>query len=168
MTPTVKLIADIVQASLGLSAERVWIYNQRREIPRDKGLFVVVGRLATVPYANVNDVVMSSTSATETQFVAFQETLKLEVFSHDTSAIERDWEVVAALHSLYAEDSAMANTFRLAQVPTSMVDTSFLEGTSILYRTSMTVQVLRAYSKTLVAAYYDTFTDSILTEEGEV
>lgn len=165
--PTVKLIADIIQTSLGLTDDQIWIYNQRREIPPGKGLFVVVGNMGIVPYGVNNRPVAVDGGIVESLSQSFQETLSINLYSNDTSALTRVSEVIGALNSTYSQQIQTSSGFKIGFVATSVADTSFLEGTSQLYRFTVTLRVLRSYNSTSSIDYYDTFQTKAYTEEGE-
>lgn len=161
---TVQYIADIIQTVMGLDDGRVWIYNQRRTIPTDKGLCVVVGMVSAEPFANVtqfNPAAQNTAGATETVTTSMRELVSIDIFSADTTAAARAWEVVAALGSRYAQDSQADNQYKIASVPQAMQNVSELEGASILYRFTMSIPVLRSYSSTSDVTYYDSSSKEI-------
>jgi hypothetical protein len=165
---TVQIVCDILKTGLGLDDEHIWIYNQRRDIPTGDGIFVTVGVQSIVPYGNNRRSVATSGGMAEEVSQQFQETLSINVFSHDNAAAMRLGEVLGALNSTYSAQRQAAESFQLAAVPTSINDTSFLEGTSILYRFSITVRAIRAYSTQGAIEYFDTFPDlKIFSEKGQ-
>jgi hypothetical protein len=166
MKLTIQIIADILQNALQLDSEHISIYNQRNPIPVDDKLFVSVGMMGWQVFGNNKK--YNGTSglvADASQYI--QELISIEAFSRSTEAIRRVPEIVGAFNTTYATQQQETIGFKLATVPMTMNDTSFLEGTSILYRVSMTVRVLRAYSKQDAVEYYDTFSRETYTEKGE-
>ena len=166
MTLTVQYIADILQKGLALPEGRVWIYNQRRDIPSDDGLCVVVGVMGIKPFGVNNRFTGATDGATETLSQQFQETISIQAFSRSTVALERMGEIVGALHSTYAEQVQEAAGFKIGAVPTTINDVSGQEGAAMLFRLAITVNVIRAYSTEAPVEYYDTFSSETKTERG--
>ncbi|NCX93982.1 MAG: hypothetical protein EBX40_04835, partial [Gammaproteobacteria bacterium] len=52
MKITPQIICDILAKGMSLPPEQIWIYNQRRAIPEDKKLYVVVSLISSKPYGN--------------------------------------------------------------------------------------------------------------------
>jgi hypothetical protein len=169
MMLTVQYIAQIIQKTLGLDAEHIVIYNQRHEVPSDGSLYVVVGMMSYSPFGSQRYLVPVSGGLKEELCQQVQETITIEAFSKDTSAIERAPEIIGSLNSTYAQQLQEQIGFKIGIIPTTMNDTSFLEGASLLYRVSMTLRVLRAYGQQKTISYYDQFSPAeLLTEKGVV
>jgi hypothetical protein len=141
---TLQIIADIIQKGMNLDSSRIWIYNTRREIPVDKGLYVIVGNLSVKPFGvnRSNDLVTGGLTEHLTQ--QFQENIYIEIFSSDTSAMLRLPELIGSLNSTYSEQQQEKLGLRIASVPVTINDISSLEGTTILYRFNITYNVIRA------------------------
>ena len=160
---TAQLIAKIIQTVMSLDDGQVWIYNQRRAIPNSKGLFVIVGMVDATPYA-VN---LRNTGTTdEFRYVQLKETISIDLLSYDLTAPQRLPELLGALHSTYGEQIQEQYGFKLASNPMSVLNTSEVEGSSMIHRFTVTTTVLRGYDNTSPIEYYDTFTQETLTEEG--
>lgn len=166
---TAQIICNIIQQYLDLSDEQIWIYNQRRKIPPTEGLFIVVGLMSTVPYGNNLRFLVGSGSGLEQEISQMmQETLSINMFSYDLSAIERMPEVMGAMQSVYSEQIQEKYAMQIGVVPTNISDTSFVEASAILYRQTLTLRVLRAYSKISQAEYFDDFKTDIYDTTGKV
>jgi hypothetical protein len=165
---TLQIIADILQKGLGLSEQRIWIYNQRREIPADTGLFIVVGQLGRKPYASIRKSEYTISGLSEKLAQSFQEQIFIEAFSADTSALERLPQIVGCLNSTYSEQRQEYYGMKIAAIPATINDISSLEGTAILYRFNMTFNVLRTYESIAPIDYYDSYQHEIYNEEGKV
>ena len=156
-------IADILQKSMALEADQVWTYNQRRSIPTTSGLFISVQRMGLRPYGNNS----KSNGDTVTASQMMQEAVTINLFSRDTSALDRLPEALAALRSPYSEFVQGRDGFRIGAVPVSVLDASGLEGSSLLYRTVVTVNVLTCYEQTTDTTYFDPDTIDFSIEETE-
>lgn len=157
---TPQIICDILKNGMSLADSQIWIYNQRREIPQDKKLYIVVGLLSSSVYGNTNlqstDPLITNIPETITQYV--KETITVNLFSYTTEALERYPEVVGSMMSTYSQRTQEAQALKIFPIPTNVNDVSAVEGPSLLNRTSITLQVLRKYDMILNADYYDRIT----------
>jgi len=96
-----------------------------------------------------------------------QELLSVNMFSYDTSAVERMPELIGSLSSIYAQQKQDEIGFRIGIVPGGVQDTSGLEASAILFRQTITLKVLRAYSKISAGQYFDKYKLDIETNTGE-
>lgn len=153
---TPQIICDILQKGMSLDKSQVWIYNQRREIPEDRRLYVVVGLMGMKAYGN-NNIVTSVEGAglndNLSQYV--QETITVDLFSYTTEAIQRYTEVLGSLKSTYSQKIQEENALKIASIPFSMNEVSQVEGATLLNRISISLMVLRKYDMILGAEYID-------------
>jgi hypothetical protein len=157
---TTQFICDILAHEMGLTDDQIWIYNQKQDIPPGTGLFVSVGQMGITVYgAN-----RKTEGITEKLSQMLQETLSIEIYSNDTSALSSLPAVIGALGSTYSLQTQEKYGFKIGAIPTTINDTSFLEATAILYRLSLTIKVLRAYEAQKDIEYYGTFSESVKTE----
>jgi hypothetical protein len=157
---TTQYICDILQHEMDLTDDQIWIYNQKQNIPHTQGLFISVGQMGIVAYG-VN---RRPEGTTEKLSQMLQEIISIELYSNDTSALTSLSNVLGALSSTYSIKMQEEKGFKIGAVPTSINDTSFLEGTAILYRLSLTYKVLRAYEVQKDIEYFSTFTKDVKTE----
>jgi hypothetical protein len=157
---TPQIICDIIKDGMSLLDSQIWIYNQRREIPQDKKLYVVVGLLSSSVYGNNGlqsiDELVTDMPETLTQYV--KESIKVDLFSYTTEAVERYPEVLGSMMSTYAQRIQEAQALKIFPIPSNVNDVSQVEGPSLLNRMSITLQVLRKYDMILNADYYDRIT----------
>lgn len=162
---TLTLVCDVLKQQMSLSADQIWIYNQKINIPKDSRLYVIVSQVSARQYA-VGKKHSYSPTVTSTTHQNVQEVVRVDLLSVGPDALNRSQEVIGALSSDYAEEIANANGLRFARMPLSVTDTSAAEVTRQLYRMTIEFNVLRAYTQTKTAAYYDTFTIETETEKG--
>ena len=160
---SLQIVADILKKTLGLTSDQIWIYNQRRNIPTTSGLNITIGRVAIQPYGN--NQVQSGSTLSSGQW--FQESIAIDMFSKNTEAVDRVHEVVGALGSPLSSFIQQQTGISIARVPSSIVDTSALEGAGMLFRTTITINVLTAYEQTLGATYFDPDTVQYHLDETE-
>jgi hypothetical protein len=165
---TAQIICDIIQHELDLEPGQVMVYNQRFPIPTSVGVFITVGMIGIKPYSNTSRQVGDLLGMNEEQSVAMAELLSVNVMSANTSTLDLYPFVLMAFASNYSQQQQDNYQIRIAVIPTAATDTSFLEETSQMTRQTVTLQVLRSYSKIKAISYYDDFTDEILTEQGAV
>ena len=161
---TLVLLAGLLQQQLGLANNRVYLYNQKWNIPPDDGLFIVVNftgeKVFSSTYQTVNNPVTGNLDETKTTNV--RETYTVNLFSRNAEAVQRKHEITFAVHSTAAQQLAEKYSLQFAPVPTFVTDTSSLEASAELNRTSITLQILRAYSQTNTCQFYDTFSEAAL------
>jgi hypothetical protein len=161
---TVQLIGKIIKQVMALDDSQIWIYNQRQLIPSTKGLFVMVGIVDSKPYG-VN--IRNMGTADELRSTQMRETISIDLLSYDLSVPARLGELLGALNSTYAQQMQEEYGFKLASVPLSVVNTSEIDGSSMVHRFTVTTIVLRAYDNTGPIDYYDTISLETFTEEGQ-
>lgn len=154
MTLTTQLICDIIKNGLDLDNDQIWVYNQRRSIPNDKRLYVVVGMISAKPYGNNFYFNGNQTTPTETLAQWMQELMSIHVFSYTTEVYQKYPMIIGSLVSSYSERLQEENALKIARVPMSISDTSHIEGASMLNRIAVSLQVLRKYSNILTTDYY--------------
>jgi len=157
MKLTTQIICDIIKTGLALKDDQVWIYNQRRSIPEDERMYVVVGMSAIKPYASNNRQTTGTNYMNDNTAQYMQEMITIDVLSYTTEAIERYTEIFGALISTYSQQHQEALGLKIAALPTTVNDVSEVEGAAILYRIAITLNVLRKYDMLIAATYYDTF-----------
>lgn len=155
---------------MGLNADQIWLRNQNKVIPDDDKLYIIVGIVSSVPFSNITEVVPVTVNSIpllqENQRTTIKEDIQIDVVSADIQAAQRAWEVIAACHSLYAQQIQDANSFKIFRNPTHFVDLSGIEGGSTVNRYSIMISVWSWYVKTKILPqtgdnYYDDFTQRV-------
>jgi hypothetical protein len=156
---TSQILCDIFKKCMRLSIDQIWIANQRREIPSDKKLYVIVGLMSSMPYGN-NNVRNSDSGTKDTLSQYVKEVLTVDLLSYDTSCKERYNEILGSLVSTYSETIQESHALRIFPIPQNISDVSNVEGPTMLNRLSITLQALRKYDMILdIDNYYDNFED---------
>jgi hypothetical protein len=170
---TIKVIADLIETEMGFLPEehRVFIYNQKWNIPSDSGCFVNVDFLGSKVIGSNSKVVDNPENdggMVNRQCVNMQEIYQVDIFSADSSARIRKHEIVMAFQSITAQQACEENAFKFGQIPSSFVDLSEVEGSARLNRYSITFNVTRAYGKETPVAAFTVFQNppkTILTNQ---
>lgn len=165
MKVTSQIICDIIQNCMGISTDQIWIYNQRRAIPEDERMYITVGVIGVKPYGNNNHVTYDTTTTmTDNISQYMQETISIDVMSYTTEAIERYNEVMGSLASTYSAQTQEALGLKIATIPSTINDVSAVEGATLLYRMSLTLNVLRKYDMLITSgSFYDKFRGATVT-----
>jgi hypothetical protein len=105
-------------------------------------------------------------ATTEVNKVQAREDLQIDIWSRSNAAIFRNWEIVAALQSIYAQQQMELVQFKIFRIPRSFINTSSAEGGSQLNRYTITISCFVWYVKeTLLTTdkgdYYDDFTQRV-------
>jgi hypothetical protein len=156
-----QIIANILTEEMNMPANSVWLRDQNKTIPNDNGLYIAVGMTSAQTIGNVTEVQTISDTQYEVNMLQQRETIQIDIFasSETNQALFRNWEVIAALQSLYSQQQQELNNFKILRIPNSFLDTSSAEGGSVLQRYSITIMALVWYRKQkLLGTYYDDFT----------
>lgn len=153
---TPQIICDILQNGMNLNKDQIWIYNQRREIPEDRRLYVVVGLVSSKPYSSVQRSVSVTGAGLNDELSQYvQETISVDLLSYTTEAVQRYHEVIGSLKSTYSQRQQELLGLQIAQLPFSVNDVSQIEGATLLNRISISLMVLRKYDMLISAEYID-------------
>lgn len=159
-----QIIVNILRTEMGLDKDSVWIRDQNRQIPNDNKLYIAVGEIGSKVMSSVDTVTPDDAGMQEFQQVQVQSMIQIDAFSSDVKELFRRYEIVAALRSIYSVQQQEQYYFKIFSVPTSFVNTSGVEGGSIINRFSITIVCFVWYSKTKQLAvpsgqnYFDDFT----------
>lgn len=158
-----ELLCDIIRREMSLSAERVYIYNQKIKEPIDQGIYIVLQILNEKPFGNINRGVDSESGFNSSQAVNTMAQVSIDIKSRSLDALYRKNEIIMALKSDYSARQQQANAFYFGKLPTSFVNLSQLDASAIPYRFNITVQMQYAERKLKAVDYYDNFqTNEIL------
>jgi hypothetical protein len=148
-----QLFCDILATEMSLSADRVYLWDQKLFQPKDSGLYIAVGVVSCKPFSNITREV----NGTEEQSTNFLAVLDINIMSKGSDARDRKEEIVMALKSNYARQQQEAGAFSIATIPTGFVNLSQEDGAAIPYRFTISVQVQYSVTKTKAIPFYDSF-----------
>jgi hypothetical protein len=148
---TLQVVASIIQKFTNIPQANIWVYSQRRNIPADKGLYIVVGWLGSKPYGNNS----RHNGDSSTGAVFTQEQISITLLSYSTEAVTQVPNVLAALRSEYSQYRQQLDGYKIASIPLSVVDASEVDGAAILYRTVITVNIMGAIELSSEATFFD-------------
>lgn len=165
MSDPIKHICNILQVQLDLSNEQIWIYNQKRNIPNDFDMYVVVNYLGQRIIGSVRKEVATVQGLLEYQSLHNLASFSIDVFSRSNKArINKDF-VIMALNSTYSQQVQEKYGFQIARNSFQVTNTSEIEGTAELNRYSISFNVTYMSETTKSINYFDTFRKEVITEE---
>lgn len=163
---TVDWIRDIIKYEMALPDDRIYIYNQKFDIPTLEGLFVVVEYAGSKIISSRNVQRMEGDQYAEVQQLYTQEHITVQLFSKNLDALRRKEEAVMALYSIYSQQKQDLGGFQIAR-NAPIEDLSALEASAILYRFDIPVVIFTWYEKILNAAYYDNLQVAVRVNDGQ-
>lgn len=160
----IKVVADIISNQLNLSPERIFIYNDGRELPTDDGLYIVLSITSRPPFGIKSEYKEVDGVLTQVISMNVAERIVASIISKNADARKRAYEVQMAMSSYYSENQQQINGFHIGKIST-VTNNSSLEGTSRLNRFDCEINILTAYEKVESVDYYDKFSHSETFEE---
>jgi hypothetical protein len=149
---------------MGLTPGRVYLWDQKLNIPSDDGLYIAVGVLMVKPFSN--NVVNNSNLVgfEEAQSVNVMATLSIDILSRGPSARDRKEEIIMALRSNFATQVQEKQGFYIAGISSAFTNLSEIEGAAIPYRFNISVNIQYFIVKKKQIDYYDTYSKDVITE----
>lgn len=164
MAEPIKLICDILQKQLDLSKDQIWIYNQKRDIPNDFNMYIVVDYQGQRIIGSVRREKPTETGLVEYQSLHSLAVIRLDLFSRGNAARVNKDLVIMALNSTYSQQVQEANGFSIARNSFQVTNTSMAEGTAELNRYSISFNVTYMSETTKSIAFFDTFRKQVIKE----
>lgn len=138
------ILADIIQAELGLAGDRVVVYDENFVAPSDPEIYVIIRKNPARVISSSNE--FDSDTNEEVKSVVLNETYDVEISSQNRTAQERHPEIIMALTSTYSERQQEDNAIRIFRTR-EIVDLSLIEGASALRRYLIPVIINRVVTK---------------------
>ncbi len=141
---TCVVLAELIQTQMDLPDNIVAIYNQRRQLPAQEGLWIDVAVLGERVFGMSNRTHNDpeTNDLIEVQGINTQEQIQIDIMSKDSSARLRRVEIIFALTGIAAQQAQERHSLRIANLPTSFVDLSEIEAAARLNRYAITFNVL--------------------------
>lgn len=151
----VKVIADIISHEMNLSDDRIFIYNDGRELPKDDGLYIVLSVMSRPPFGVKSSYKETEDGLVEVQTLNVKETIIASAVSKNTDARTRAYEVQMAINSVFSEQKQEEYGCHISMIA-PVRDMSFLENTARLNRFDTEITLLAAYEKVKDIDYFNT------------
>jgi len=164
MADPIKQICKILQNSLNLSDSQIWIYNQKRDIPNDFGIYFVLSYTGQKVIGNTRREIPTPNGLVEYQSVHNLANFAVDLFSRSSSIRDMRDKAIMALNSTYSQQIQEAHGFQIARNSFSVTNTSEIEGVAELNRYTVAFNVTYMSETSSSIDYYDTFTKEVITE----
>lgn len=165
MAEPIKLICSILENQLGLDNDQVWIYNQKRDIPNDFRMYIVVDYQGQKIIGSTRYEKATENGLMEYQALHSLAVVRLDLFSRGKLARENKDFVIMALNSTLSQQVQEANGFQIARNSFQVTNTSEVEGVAELNRYSISFNVTYMSETSKSIDYFDTFSKEVITEE---
>ena len=97
------LLRDIIMTEMALDDDRVFIYNPKFKLPTFDDIFVVIEFKHSQIISSRTITTGTDINYRQVQDVTSRESIAIDIFSRNTSALYRKEEVIMALTSIYAQ-----------------------------------------------------------------
>lgn len=150
-------------ASYGNDAEgfvipSVYIFAPNVKLGKTEKLQVCIQSIGSSIVSNNNKTKDINNNYTEIQETIVKDSIQIDMFSRNNDARLRRYEVVTALHSIFAQQKQDEYAMRLFYIPSRMNQLNAVEGSAKIYRYSITVEILHKKEYRKGVDYYDKFT----------
>ena len=156
-----ELVAAVVREYLELDAEQIWFYNQRRDVPKDSRMYVI---LSMGNRSIIGSALRVEEDGTEVSAVTMSAPIVVETVSRSREALERVPELVMALRNGSAQRKMTTHGMRIFR-SSDILDISAVEGAAGLHRYRVTLTVHYAQSRTTQENFYEHFPQEEVTDE---
>jgi CDP-diacylglycerol pyrophosphatase len=159
-----KIICDIIKSEMALSDGQIWVYNNKRNIPDDDGLYIVVsaGAVQTIgtkrAYQSDPDALKEITAA------HCMASVSIDILSRSSDARTRKEEIILALNSTYSQQQQEKHSVSIGCIPTGFTDVSFVEETAQMNRFNLSFNITYKTEKIKTVEYYNTFNKQVITD----
>ena len=164
MADPIKQICKILQNSLNLADSQIWIYNQKRDIPNDFGIYFVVSYTGQKIIGNTRREIPTPNGLVEYQSVHNLANFAVDLFSRGSGIRDMRDKTIMALNSTYSQQIQESHGFQIARNSFSVTNTSEIEGVAELNRYTIAFNVTYMSETSKSIDYYDTFTKEVITE----
>lgn len=151
-----QVILDIIRKELDLSPEQIHLSYEKFNIPNDFRPYIT-GQILSSQFLN-----NSQREDEEIQTINISSTIQIDILSKGNISQNYCPRLVMALSSPYSKKQQLNSGMRLSNLPSQMNNTSFIEGSSGIYRFTTTFNL--TYNKVLSKSqdYFDDFSDEYI------
>ena len=144
-----QIIADICRMHMGIVDEKhIWIDDLNYNIPNDADIMLAISSMNDGKVLGSKSWLDSRDDGVyEVSRVELMENITIDVLAKGVEAINRRWEVISALSSIYAQQKQEEHSFKIGRIPNQFLNTSANEGGSRLARFTLSFACLVWYKK---------------------
>jgi hypothetical protein len=154
MTEPDVLLCDIITHELDIDEDRVVVYDENYDPPKDDLLYIIVSTRKGKPLS-VNTKFDYETNEEVSSVTCF-DSYDIDITSKNRDAIERKEEVLMALTSFYSIEQQEKNGVKVFRNG-DILDLSFIEAASALKRFRISGIISNSKEKRKPASYFDKF-----------
>ena len=149
-----QVICDIIATDMSLDSTRVVEYGQDYKAPSDSGIYIILsqGDSKVLSYINIFDYHTNKEIKKVNTYTPFT----AEITSKNHDAVDRKEEILMAIISQYSLEKQEENQFKVFRAG-NIIDLTFIEGTSSLYRFNVPLIVAHTKTKKTGVTYFNKF-----------
>lgn len=155
-----KTVCDILKVGMNLDNDQIWLYNQKVDIPNDKRIYVVVSLKKEEVFGN-NIEIKETNGLDEVIWTNLVSDVGIELFSYNTNALNRRYEVLGSMRSVYSVQKQEELNFNIGRNPTVFLDSSFMSLTARLYSFYYEYRITHVEHSSRPVEYFDKFSKEI-------
>lgn len=155
-----KTVCDILKVGMNLDNDQIWLYNQKVDIPNDKRIYVVVSLKKEEVFGN-NIEFKETNGLDEVIWTNLVSDVGIELFSYNTNALNRRYEVLSSMRSVYSVQKQEELNFNIGRNPTVFLDSSFMSLTARLYSFYYEYRITHVEHSSRPVEYFDKFSKEI-------
>lgn len=155
-----KTVCDILKVGMNLDNDQIWLYNQKVNIPNDKRIYVVVSLKKEEVFGN-NIEIKETNGLDEVIWANLVSDVGIELFSYNTNALNRRYEVLSSMRSVYSVQKQEELNFNIGRNPTVFLDSSFMSLTARLYSFYYEYRITHVEHSSRPVEYFDKFSKEI-------
>lgn len=162
-----KTVCDILKTGMGLADDQIWIYNQKIDIPTDKRLYVVVS-LKTETVIGNNIETKDTNGLDEVIWTNIVSDVGIELFSYNTNALNRRYEVLSSMRSVYSVQKQEELNFNISRKPLAFFDSSFFAPAARLYSFYYMYRLTHVEHSSRPVDYFDDFSNADMHDKSNL
>lgn len=164
----IKVVCDIIQNQMGLQKDQVWIYNQKVDIPNDKRMYVVVSFDDEEVFgANLHNKNKEDGLDEET-WLNVRTNISINTFSASLECINRKYDVLGALRSVYSLQKQEKMNMQISRVPRVCMNASFATPTQRLYSYHYEYSIMHVKKVSHNVDYYNDFSRADMSNKQNI
>lgn len=151
------LVCDILQHELDIPKERLFIFNDDRELPKDDNLYIVVEPESFPPYGVSHTHKIENGKYYEVTSASYKYRILIHCCSVNPEACDIAPQVSICMNSDFARNYMLSKGFHIGKLPVDVRNMSSVEGTRRMNRLDCEFNMLSTVTTQKEVEYYDKF-----------
>lgn len=164
----IKIVCDIIKNQLGLSDDQIWIYNQKRDIPTDDKMYVVVSFDDEETFGTNIHTKPKDDGLEEEIWMNVKTNISINTFSAGASARLRKYDILAAMKSIYSVQQQEKYNMQIAKIPKVFTDASFATPSQRLFSYHYEYSIMHVEKVTNDVDYYNNFSRADMSNKQNI